>query len=303
MITAKNYAAQAERSLRIIAEVNAGHEMTSTTALCLAETIKAAQHFAIPDNGRLFDDDLKGLDLSNIRLPFEYITVEWFVSKPLGDGKQPVPKRILVASEYDDMGLIVCCGVYGLPGAGSKWGFNPFQIIIKMDENVPFANKFAGGSIFPFHLQDGRVMEVMSAFTQDQFADALHDGRISSKEARDALQDSTQELMGLFEFLEALSCKNVISEPIEKINHEKNTRRIRDGKLPIYETRILTIDTGYNSGGKHNIGICSSDRASVRQHLRRGHIRRHPTAGNIWVNSCVVGDADIGVINKQYIIK
>lgn len=59
----------------------------------------------------------------------------------------------------------------------------------------------------------------------------------------------------------------------------------------------------------HFIGALSSGRdmasshASPRQHLRRGHIRRHPTAGNLWVNSCVVGDPSNGVINKSYAVK
>ena len=299
MITARNYAAQAARSLRSVAEINAGRfEMSSRNALYLSETIKKAQHFAIPDNGILFDDGLKGLDLSNIRLPFPEITVEWFVSKPLGDGKHPVPKRMIVASEHDDIGVILCCGVFGLPNGA--WGFNPFKIVIKMDNNVPFVKGTAGDVHIPFKFADGREIEIAPAYTQDQFTDKAEDGTIPKQEVFDALQDSTQELMGLFEFLEALSCRNVIAEPLEKIDHAKNIRRIRDGKLPIYETRILTIDTGYNSSEKHNSGTSSVDRASVRQHLRRGHIRRHPTAGNIWVQSCVVGYSELGVINKSY---
>lgn len=302
MISARNYAAQAERSLRNVAEVNAGrYVLSSRNAMYLSETIKKAQHFAIPDNGILFDDGLKGLDLSNIRLPFPEITVEWFVSKPLGDGKHPVPKRMIIASEHSDIGVILCCGAFALPNG--TWGFNPFKLVIKMDNNIPFAKDIAGNISVPFKFSDGREIEIAPAYTQDQFADKAEDGTISKQEVFDALQDSTQELMGLFEFLEALSCRNVIAEPLEKINHAKNIRRIRDGKLPIYETRILTIDTGCNSGEKHNRGIGAGNGASVRQHLRRGHIRRHPTAGNIWVNSCVVGSSEIGVIDKQYQIK
>ncbi|MFI3197737.1 MAG: hypothetical protein QX196_05365 [Methylococcaceae bacterium] len=298
MISARNYAAQAERSLRVVSENNAGRfDRTANYALHLSETIKKAQHFAIPDNGALFDDGLKGLDLERIRLPFEKITVEWFISNPLNDGKNPVPKRLVVASENEELNAISVCGAFAIPSG--MWAFNPFELFIKMDSNLPFSIG-VGGDVVPLKLDDGREVMIAAAFTQDQFANNVQNGTFSQKEVFASFEDSTQELMGLFEFLEALSCKNVIAEPLEKIDHAKNIRRIRDGKLPIYETRILTIDTGCSSGEKHNRGIGSVDGASIRQHLRRGHIRRHPTAGNIWVNSCVVGSSEIGVIDKSY---
>lgn len=302
MISARNYAAQAEKFMREIANRNATKfETSSRNAMAIAETIKKAQHFAIPDGGVLFDDKLKGLDLSNIRLPYPNITVEWFIDKPKNDGKYPCPKRIIVASEVE--GFIVCVGVwYSHEIPNGAWGFNPFKIFIQMDNSVPFSSS-GFGDIIPFKFEDGREIQIAPAFTQDQFADNVRSGEISSKEALEVLQDSTQEMMGLFEFLEALSCKNVIAEPLEKIDHAKNTRRIKDGKLPIYETRILTVDTNYGSKKKHNSGIGTSDGPSVRQHLRRGHIRRHPTAGNIWVNSCVVGYEELGVIEKSYKVK
>lgn len=103
----------------------------------------------------------------------------------------------------------------------------------------------------------------------------------------------------LAELCEALSCSNVTHEPIEKINPAVNARRIRDGKLPLYETRCLIINAGKQAtagtaqGGTHN---------SPRQHLRRGHIRRL-LSGNIWVNSCVVAaNSPLGKIDKSYAV-
>lgn len=103
----------------------------------------------------------------------------------------------------------------------------------------------------------------------------------------------------VFELIEALSCRNVTTANHQEA-YKNNAKRIKDGKLPIYETKMLVIDTKATpaeyrgSGGSH---------ASPRQHLRRGHIRRHPTAGNLWINSCVVGDPSKGVINKSYAVK
>lgn len=100
----------------------------------------------------------------------------------------------------------------------------------------------------------------------------------------------------LCELLEALSCKNVASEPIERVSPAVNARRIRRGKLPLYEVRRLVLIPGQLAVPK---GDGSGHHSSPRQHLRRGHIRRL-TSGNYWVNSCVVGLSSLGVIEKSY---
>lgn len=102
------------------------------------------------------------------------------------------------------------------------------------------------------------------------------------------------------ELCEALSCKNVVTEPLEPVDTSKNARRIKNGKLPIYETKILTIKAPEVVSGKTSNG--GGTHASPRQHLRRGHIRRLPDC-NIWVNSCVVGSVENGIIEKSYNIK
>lgn len=97
-----------------------------------------------------------------------------------------------------------------------------------------------------------------------------------------------------------LSCSNThIEDSPEKPSKLKNDLRKKKKKLPLFEFKILTIDSGKNSkqtsvggGGTH---------ASPRIHLRRGHIRRLPTK-NVWVNACVVGDKTKGVINKEYLV-
>lgn len=100
---------------------------------------------------------------------------------------------------------------------------------------------------------------------------------------------------GLFELIEALTCKNVEQTIIQKCDAALNARRVNKGKLPLYEERILTIKANQKQG----IGARTGTHESPRQHLRRGHIRRLET-GNIWVNACVVGNSDKGVIKKSY---
>ena len=100
---------------------------------------------------------------------------------------------------------------------------------------------------------------------------------------------------GLFELLEALTCRNVEQTIIQKCDKALNARRINKGKLPLYEERILTIKVN----AKQGTGTRTGTHESPRQHLRRGHIRRLES-GNIWVNACVVGNSEKGVIKKSY---
>ena len=64
LISARNYAAQAEAGLRKWARAPANYKNRDFDvffAELAAGIIKNAVHFAIPDNGEIFDDDLKGL--------------------------------------------------------------------------------------------------------------------------------------------------------------------------------------------------------------------------------------------------
>lgn len=61
--------------------------------------------------------------------------------------------------------------------------------------------------------------------------------------------------------------------------------------IPVFASNEREWHEGPPLGGSH---------ASPRTHLRRGHIRQHPTAGRIWVNSCVVNPTAIGTVNKDY---
>jgi hypothetical protein len=81
----------------------------------------------------------------------------------------------------------------------------------------------------------------------------------------------------------------------------KNQRRVRDGKLPIYETRVLIIHTPRETVTRSEANT-GQLRASPRQHLRRGHIRRLPDGRKIWVQAAVVGSVEKGRIDKSYFV-
>lgn len=101
------------------------------------------------------------------------------------------------------------------------------------------------------------------------------------------------------ELVEALSCRNVGTDTYQA-ESKVNNKRIKKGKLPFYETKILVVNAPKQA--RSGLSINKGTHASPRQHLRRGHIRRLD-GYNIWVNSCVVGDHNRGNISKKYIVK
>lgn len=54
--------------------------------------------------------------------------------------------------------------------------------------------------------------------------------------------------LAVLELCEALSCSNVDSEVVELVDQRKNAKRIKQGKLPMYETRRLVIKAPITRG-------------------------------------------------------
>lgn len=269
MITARNYAAQAKRGLMLFAGLPKEHEVDRGFAKYLSEVIHNSTHFVIPDDGEIFDDELKGLRGQRIELPYKSITVEFYSSGKWSGGSRI---KIVVAAIDNGDEIIVF-------GASTDfdldiWIPSAYSMRVPKDINIT-GNR--GDKL--------TSSRVVCPGLFEQVGDDESYNHIRSFE------------LCLEELIEALSCKN-----ISTANHQDaspaNTKRIKSGKLPIYETKMLVIDTNYSSIGQEGGSVSHS---SPRQHLRRGHIRRLPK-GNIWVNSCVVGDASKGVINKSYAV-
>ena len=106
-----------------------------------------------------------------------------------------------------------------------------------------------------------------------------------------------RECFAIVDLLLALSCSNVtISRLPSALSESAKRRREAKGKPKFYDYHILEItgasDRAEGSGESH---------ASPRLHLRRGHIRRlHDSGRRIWVNACVVGKPESGVLLKDY---
>jgi len=333
MITAKNYAAQAEVGMAKYASKFPYDEfkVDITKIKWLCHIVRHSVHFAIPDYGRIFDDDLKGIRGGTVRLPYPSITVEYCVPKhndPKGRFTRSFKKRIAIATEisgilakkylnkhfgyeYDfieDTDIYICVRWAGVPEGEEEyeksgmWMPGVGELFVpsrwdNVDDSLPllpwsYDRTVGKGTMFPctygIHLPDTYNATAKLFGKKQAFADAMN--------------DVSPEAVAVLELCEALSCSNVGTdihqhEPDQRVSE----RRKRDGKLPIYETKMLALNVP-GTASRHG-GISGAQRADVRQHLRRGHIRRLQDGRKIWVNSCVVGSDSNGVINKSYSIE
>jgi len=250
-ITARNYAAQAQRAAAGILAKNASNK----AAFSFSNIVDKAQRFALPDSGKVLDDGLRGLeDGGAIHLPFSAITVEWW-----NDGS----RYCVLALEHEETVLMM----FSLCLDGKSWAIPDAACIFEDIKNGEVSAKFVGPAAERIESQP--LMHVM--------------------------------VLAVLELCEALACSNVDSEVIEPFDQRKNARRIKQGKLPLYETRRLVIKAPLTrSADGHVQG--DSNRQGPREHLRRGHIRRLQDGRRIWVQSCVVGSRENGVIHKTYAV-
>lgn len=232
------------------------------------ELADSSEKFILPKGGRIFDDELRGVD-ELARLPFARCLIE-YESVGVGIGRvSPLEtercSRRIVYVEQIDLWLFVMCMFY--MDRKSQWVM------------YPLAAKFKA-----CRPEEGSDIE---------FLDISRCGIGKTIDARLATVDFLDEIRSVFELIEALSCSNVqtVALPGAKLNKSAARR----GALRFDEYKTLVVRPAMGIGGSGD-----SDRRAPREHLRRGHIRRLPNGHKIWIQSCVVAAGAVGRVNKNY---
>lgn len=267
MITARNYAAEAEKQFTNYQVSNFVNDADYQANLKeILNTLNHGVHFALPDNGVIFNDNFKGMTNVPVKLPFERITIEFFTTNHYDKN---ISKIIIVAEQKLDE---IIAHMLMFEKNKKVWVTSPCAFLTKsqvFDESFVF-----------------------------QTFDLSKDFSILARSVK--LRCGKTIATHLCELLEALSCKNVYTQALEPFNHKKkNDKLVKAGKLPLYETKILVVDSSVKIVDKTDLG---GTHASPRQHLRRGHIRRYATY-SIWINNMVIGKASNGKIDKSYAVK
>jgi len=309
MITARNYAAQAERGFVERAkkmDMDGRFQHDPKIYLSAAEIIRKSVHFVVPDGGVLLSDNFKGIRGIEIRLPYPSITVEYYIENNplLPPGRAHSFKKVIIAQQLKDEIAIV--GGWYLFGF---WWLSDVAVIVPScwdDVVTKETGHDRSKDIFTDEeMKGGTKLAINRVVTLLPDSFKMKSTEVGKKEATNCCyRDMAEELGVIFSLIEALSCKNVetkiFQQDVIRKQLKSNGKRIKKGKLPFYETKMLVINTGETKPGQQ--GSSSGTHASPRQHLRRGHIRRL-SSGNIWVNSCVVGDPSKGKISKSYEVR
>lgn len=233
--------------------------------------------FRLPDNGIILDvskspklsvKDLPGVYgkyISVVRLPFDKVAVEFL--HYVKDGENSGHFKAIVIARNNSMGgvsLNFCLkGKYN-----DSWLWSDMLVFIEPDFRIGLMripNSSSGDEV------------TSGEFTQDEQEFAL---RVTNV---------------ILNMMAALECSNSGTADIPASNM-LNKKRIKKGKQPFFDYKVLTIDTKANSS-KQKGGL--SNGSTKRVHLRRGHIRRLADK-TVWVNPCVVGDKSKGMITKDY---
>jgi hypothetical protein len=258
-------------------------------------TADRAVKFTLPNGGRLFETEFTHIP-DELRLPFPSILLEYSMDgfgggpaeRVYGEDSVYCPKRICIATENEDMIQVNAINCIVANGKTS-WGISPYTVFItrlKEGERV----------LRPDYAPNSKTIEGLGM--QIVAAQYLRGVGLSEREIIEAgMIDTADETNAVLAFMEIMNCSNVETETLPKPAMNKSAAR--RGVLPFDSYRILTIKNRHATGDGHGHASVITQR---REHLRRGHIRNHPTAGRIWVNSCVVNAGVGGKIYKDYVV-
>ncbi len=315
MTQARNYAAKATRHLKRYYLTPATRKIVGEEGYILLRYIHhmlgEAVHFTVPDGGKLFDDNLRGLRGQELHLPYPAITVETVMQTEKDDTPAKVLALIIESSkslvdfsvkygwqEKSDKKIseaLLFFAMYFHPKARDHWLLMPIGFRVAKD--------WDGGLNVKEPMLKSDITQVIYWEIE---AEAKRKNRtIEEQEHRFALSLIAM-CRPVFELCEALSCSNVTTEIVQRATNPKS-KRTKKNKLPLFEVKTLVIDTQYKAGSDGS-GGGGGKHSSPRQHLRRGHIRflqsdrfKNKQGQKIWVNSTVVGSE--GRIDKAYEVK
>lgn len=261
-------------------------------AMEVFDAAQAAPKFILPNGGRIFDDDLRGLD-AKLRLPFDSVVIEYTcrglpkstLDVIFGEGQlSNAPERIVYAKQEGESVKVYSIIHMNIQGE-MVWFMQPYVAEIIMDANEKY--------IAPPEVDSTKLIGCGMALQEIGGMGRRTHGDMWPKHAYYDMLDETRAVL---ELIEALSCSNVRAEtlPSRKLNKSAAKR----GALPFDTYHVLTVGWAKTGEARGESG----DRRSPREHLRRGHIRNLADGRKVWVNSAVV-NAGIGArVSKEYSI-
>jgi hypothetical protein len=285
------------KKLRPLLQVESN--IINTNVAGVLDMFGRAEKFLLPQDGLLFEDTDASHFAKFFRLPFPTIVLEYkgttglYGQKPRDnyeavnvvmlakEGRLESIKDRMVPGEQAD-GAIICVA-YSQQADPKKWLLMPSAVFVRY----------------------GTELQQYAADLDNVAVGLLYPGIVEPEDERDftiCTNAVIKESLALFHFCSALNCSNVT---YDKIAAPKfiNAKRKAKGELPLYEYKILTVDTRARHVDTGEALPTGRKHASPRQHIRRGHIRHYKSGKNVWVQQMTVGDPAKGRIDKDYVVR
>jgi hypothetical protein len=308
------YTAAAVTALEKLVEKMALTEQRSF-ARKLVKLLKKGTKFILPDTGRYFEESaLKGLEGSLLRLPYDVVVLEYFHDKAIG-GDTPAYHRIIVAVDSED--TIEVYSIYSSPEMPGGWSFSPAAYVITRNRNAAVKisrglteeitealvttlrsehtslSHFSDEEILAAYQTANPLLTDTAVYLMDMPARLSPAFELSAAELGKLFLEMHDEVHALFNFIDVLACSNVEPTPVKRSFSTKK-------KLPSYANRHYVLTIGGKGRDASQAKDVSGERAALREHCRRGHIRRLSSDKKVWVSACVVNAGVGGKITKDY---
>jgi len=287
----------------------------------LADHLRRAEVFVLPDGGELFDRSKPHGEMPGMvyKPPFPVIAVEYQTScdRWMQADETACPKRIALAWEWDGKmpdgsidgegpapgsGVMIASISYfaeqrlWMPVGGAM--LISYEAAYAVAQPRPYQIAMAEAGRIPKRSLTERRLQItntlallpesLAAAAQVMGMDAVFDT---------LTRDLMDEINAYCDLCIALACNNVSAERIAQ-PERLNRARIKAGKLPLKDFHVLNV-AGAGIGGATGAGNGSG----VRSHLRRGHVRRLGPERMTWVNACMVNGSRAGFVDKAYAVK
>jgi hypothetical protein len=276
-----------------------------------------AQHFLLPENGWLLDDDgiLDAKYAPLLYLPYPVTAFEFHVyheGLEMAPRERRCSKRIAVgvdAQTAREMSLApvqadewLCLSIYYVDTL-QAWTVAPVAAIVSRSK-TRIGTEDDRAELLRQREQARREGYIADRPDQRPLPAGAHvldiglgrlPGYLEQWPKFAAFSELRDELIAAIQACAALSCQNIGTRTLAS-SEALNKKRQARGKLPFVTYHVLDVRASSTSPGAPGSGT----HASPRQHLRRGHIRHLSETRTTWVTSCVVGSASRGKVLKDY---
>jgi len=243
-----------------------------TATICAI--IDNSHKFILPKNGSLFEKT-PGSFIARARLPFPDTTIEFAID-----------------TEHWDATIVACVDAVAGDHLGTEiWSVNRQRHSGRWLPPI-------GGVFYRYGQPEAYDPDGVPTYELAKIPNGEYFEDFATLSAADLGDLYHFQLRALFQLCAALQCRNVSTERLDP-PVKLQAKRAKEGKLPLFSYHILTVG---NANPSTHTGATGSH-SSPRTHLRRGHIRNHPTAGFVWVQSCVVNPGAKGSVNKDYAVR